>query len=76
MQPYIGCYNHRNNQIIVQDTVVADVMSDHSIIGCKLLHAKLRLISVAGSARKCHNVDMSAVKSDISDKLLLITDLS
>jgi len=66
----------KNNQNIVQDTIVGDMISDHNIIVCKVLHPKPKPIRVSVTTRKCRDVDMSAVKADISAKLSVDANVS
>ena len=66
----------KNNQNIVQDTIVGDMISDHNIIVFKVLHPKPKPIRVSVTTRKCRDVDMSAVKADISAKLSVDANVS
>ena len=52
------------------------MISDHSIIVCKVFNLKPKPIGVAVTTRKCRDINMSAVKSDISAKLSVDADLS
>ena len=52
------------------------MICDYNFIVCKVLLSKLRTIHVAVCTRKCCEVNIPTVKSDICAKLLLLTDLS
>ena len=52
------------------------MISDHNIIVCKVLHPKPKPIRVSVTTRKCRDVDMSAIKSDLSAKLSLVVKVS
>ena len=64
----------KDNQYIIQEVKVGDMLSDHNLIVCKIHHPKPVPLRVTVTTRKLRSVDITRVKSDISEKVVAASD--